>query len=285
MASSRLYRHSAGRRLQRVPALRSVVLRSDHGGTVSRTPAGSSSSWLISRPTHWVDRWSRRRGGVGGGHANAEGSFDTTVEARHSSTCSLREGRQRGTEAADAASANAPGSDGADDAPHLRSHAVRTVVAGRVIEDEARHQRHQSQARWRWQRPPFRLRCRAAAPPVANRSNCVSLRRSCRSCLWRWHDRLRRHRRDRRSPRSTPCVGRDISQLEELPAGVRPTQCSRDRSLRTRRIVKLVPAVGVGLQNAGKALKMPREVLVPAVARGVIQCSRLRLPNDPSSGT
>ena len=40
-----------------------------------------------------------------------------------------------------------------------------TVIAGRVIEDEARQQRRQSLARWRWQRPPFRRRCRVAAAP------------------------------------------------------------------------------------------------------------------------
>jgi hypothetical protein len=34
-----------------------------------------------------------------------------------------------------------------------------------MIEDEARHQHRQSLARWRWQRPPFRRRCRAAAVP------------------------------------------------------------------------------------------------------------------------
>src|SRR5260370_13102098 len=44
--------------------------------------------------------------------------------------------------------------------PHLG-----TGSAGCVIEDEARHQRGQSLARWRWQRPPFRRRCRAAAAP------------------------------------------------------------------------------------------------------------------------
>src|ERR1700680_4300646 len=42
---------------------------------------------------------------------------------------------------------------------------LRTVIAGRVIEDEAHQQRRQSLARWRWQRPPFRRRCRAAAAP------------------------------------------------------------------------------------------------------------------------
>jgi hypothetical protein len=40
-----------------------------------------------------------------------------------------------------------------------------TVIAGRVIEDEANQQCRQSLARWRWQRPPFRRRCRAAAAP------------------------------------------------------------------------------------------------------------------------
>jgi hypothetical protein len=39
------------------------------------------------------------------------------------------------------------------------------VIADRMIDDEARHQRRQSLARWRWQRPPFRRRCRAATAP------------------------------------------------------------------------------------------------------------------------
>src|ERR1700730_4632956 len=39
------------------------------------------------------------------------------------------------------------------------------VIASRVIADEARHQRRQSLARRRWQRPPFRCRWRAAAAP------------------------------------------------------------------------------------------------------------------------
>ena len=42
---------------------------------------------------------------------------------------------------------------------------LEAVIADRVIEDEARHQRRQSLARWRRQRPPFRRRCRAAAAP------------------------------------------------------------------------------------------------------------------------
>jgi hypothetical protein len=42
---------------------------------------------------------------------------------------------------------------------------LETVIAGCVIENEARYQRRQSLARWRWQRPPFRRRCRAAAAP------------------------------------------------------------------------------------------------------------------------
>src|SRR4030081_2779184 len=42
---------------------------------------------------------------------------------------------------------------------------LRMVIASRVIADEARHQRRQSLARRRWQRPPFRCRWRAAAAP------------------------------------------------------------------------------------------------------------------------
>ena len=50
-----------------------------------------------------------------------------------------------------------------------------TVIAGRVIEDEAHQQRRQSLARWCWQCPPFRRRCRAAAAP---RSEQIELLRS-----------------------------------------------------------------------------------------------------------
>jgi len=39
------------------------------------------------------------------------------------------------------------------------------VIAGRMIADEARHQRRQSLARWRWQRSPFRRQWRTAAAP------------------------------------------------------------------------------------------------------------------------
>ena len=48
------------------------------------------------------------------------------------------------------------------------------VIAGRVIEDEARHQRRQSLARCCGQRPPFRRRCRVAA---ASRSEQIELLR------------------------------------------------------------------------------------------------------------
>ena len=50
-----------------------------------------------------------------------------------------------------------------------------TVIAGRVIEDEARQQHCQGLARWRWEHPPFRRRCRAAAAP---RSEQIELLRS-----------------------------------------------------------------------------------------------------------
>ena len=88
-------------------------------------------------------------------------------------------------------------------------------------------------------------------------------------------DCLQRNRRDRRSGLSAPGIGRDVSQFKELPPCMGPAQCCRDRSLRSRRIVKLVvPAVGVGLQDAGEVPKMPRGMLMPSIARGVIQRRR-----------
>jgi hypothetical protein len=57
-----------------------------------------------------------------------------------------------------------------------------TVIAGRVIEDEARHQCRQSLARWRWQRPPFRRWCRAAA---ASRSEQIELLRPASTAVWK----------------------------------------------------------------------------------------------------
>ena len=52
-------------------------------------------------------------------------------------------------------------------------------------------------------------------------------------------------------------MGSDIGQLEELSPCVCSAQCGRNRSLRARGIVELVvPAIGVGLQNAGEGLKM-----------------------------
>ena len=46
---------------------------------------------------------------------------------------------------------------------------------------------------------------------------------------------------------------------------------------RARGVVQLVvAAIGVGLQDAGEALKMPRGMLLPAIARGVIERGRRR---------
>jgi hypothetical protein len=49
-------------------------------------------------------------------------------------------------------------------------------------------------------------------------------------------------------------------------------ESGRDRPLRARRIVQLVvAAVGVGLQDPGEAIKMTGGMIVPAIARGVIE--------------
>lgn len=71
---------------------------------------------------------------------------------------------------------------------------------------------------------------------------------------------------------SAPCIGSDIDQLEELSPCMCPAQCVRNRSLRALGIVELVvPAIGVGLQDAGKGLKMLHGMLVLSIARGIIQ--------------
>src|SRR5258705_12710883 len=88
-------------------------------------------------------------------------------------------------------------------------------------------------------------------------------------------DRFESDWRDRRRLLAAPGIGRDIRQLEELPPGMCPAQCGRNRSLRARRIVELVvPAIGVGLQDAGESLKMLHGMLVLSIARGVIERRR-----------
>ena len=90
-------------------------------------------------------------------------------------------------------------------------------------------------------------------------------------------DRLQRDRRDRRRRLSAPGIGGNIGQLEELTPRMSPAQCRRDRSRSARGIVKFViPAVGVGLQDAGEVSKMPHRMLMPAITRGVIQRRRWR---------
>ena len=90
-------------------------------------------------------------------------------------------------------------------------------------------------------------------------------------------DRFERNRRDRRGLLAAPGIGRDIRQLEELPAGMCPTEGGGDRSPRARGIVELVvAAVGVSLQDTGEAMKMPGGMLVPAIARGIVERGRRR---------
>ena len=100
-------------------------------------------------------------------------------------------------------------------------------------------------------------------------------------------DRFERDRRDRRCVPAAPGIGRDVGELEELPAGVRPAQRGGNRPLRARGVVqRVVAAIGVGLQDAGEALQMPCGMLVPAVARGVVERRRRRRPpNGRSSRT
>ncbi len=69
----------------------------------------------------------------------------------------------------------------------------------------------------------------------------------------RWTD-LRSDRRDRRGVLVSPRIGRDVRQLEELPPGVRPTECKRDHSFRARWVVQRVVAA------VGSACRMPVKV-------------------------
>jgi hypothetical protein len=94
-------------------------------------------------------------------------------------------------------------------------------------------------------------------------------------------DRFERDWRDHRRALAAPGIGRDIRQLEELSAGVGPTKGGSDRSRRARGIVQLVvAAVGVSLQDTGEAVKMPYGMLVPAIARGIVESGRRRTSSE-----
>src|SRR5690606_34191494 len=80
---------------------------------------------------------------------------------------------------------------------------------------------------------------------------------------------------------AAPRIGRDVSELEELPAGVRPAQRSCDRPLGTRGIVQLVvAAIGIGLQDAAEAAEMSRRMLAAPITRGVIERRRGSVPAE-----
>ena len=58
---------------------------------------------------------------------------------------------------------------------------------------------------------------------------------------------------------------------------MRPAQRRCDGALRPGRIIKpIIAGISVGLQDAGKAGEVPPGMLLPAVARGVIERSRRR---------
>jgi hypothetical protein len=78
--------------------------------------------------------------------------------------------------------------------------------------------------------------------------------------------RFQRDWRDRHRL-AAPGIGRDVRQLEQLPAAMGPTQGRGDRPRCARRVVQLVvAAVGVRLQDASEAVKMPCGILAPAIA-------------------
>ena len=90
-------------------------------------------------------------------------------------------------------------------------------------------------------------------------------------------DRLQRDWRDCRGVLVSPRIGGDVRQFKKLPPGMGPTECGRDRSLCARGVIQLViAAIGVGLQDTGEVLEMPRGMLPPSIARGVIERGRRR---------
>src|SRR6476659_4998523 len=100
-------------------------------------------------------------------------------------------------------------------------------------------------------------------------------------------DRLQRDWRDRRRRSSTPGILRNIGQFEEQPSCVRPTKGRRDRRGLTSWIVESIEAaVGVGLKNAGEALKMPRRMFAATIlVRRNRPLPAVRPPNGRSSRT
>jgi hypothetical protein len=89
--------------------------------------------------------------------------------------------------------------------------------------------------------------------------------------------RLQRDRRDCWRCLAAPRIGGDIGQFEELAARMRPAERRVDRALRSRWIIQpVIAGIGVGLQDAGKSVKMPIWMLLPTIPRSVIECSRRR---------
>ena len=79
---------------------------------------------------------------------------------------------------------------------------------------------------------------------------------------------------------ATPRVGGDVGQFEELPPRMRPTQCRRDRRL-VRAPDRKARCSRYRRRPAGcrlKSLQMPLGMLLPPVARGVIERGRRRGP-------
>ncbi len=87
---------------------------------------------------------------------------------------------------------------------------------------------------------------------------------------------LQRDRRDGRRRLAAPCIGGDIGQLEELAAGVCPTQRRPDRALRSRWIIQPVRA-GIGVARCPSHAGRDALVCDPARrnrAQPVAQCRR-----------
>src|SRR5918994_3914788 len=83
---------------------------------------------------------------------------------------------------------------------------------------------------------------------------------------------LKRDRRDHDGVLAAPRIGSDVGELEELPACMRPTECWRDRALRTAGVVKpVVAAVSIGLQDAAEAAKVTLGMGTGAVARRIVE--------------
>jgi hypothetical protein len=79
-------------------------------------------------------------------------------------------------------------------------------------------------------------------------------------------NRFQRNRRDCRRRSSSASVLSDVGKFEERPPAMRPAEggCGRQR-LASEIEESIEPAIGIGLQDAGEVLKMPRGMLAAPI--------------------